>query len=400
MLFEKKKIYMDFAATTPVLPEINRVMEKYWSREFYNPSSIYNEARRVRNDIEECREHISRSLGARKQDVIFTSGGTESSNLAILGAFAMFRKRVVSTIQHNKLSIKPHLIISAIEHPSVNEVACEIERRGGSVSIAPVDSTGKVAQEAVLELIKPSTFLISVMLANNEIGTIEPVSKIGSLVRDLRREKSSEYPYLHTDASQAPNYIEVNAEKLRVDLITIDSSKIYGPKGIGALIVRPTAKLHPIIFGGGQESGLRSGTENPALIVGFTHALLMANNNRAKEVERVRNLRKYFIEKIKNILPRVEINGDLENSLPNIISISIPGKFAELVVLAMEQKGILISAGSACSSLRATNKPSVIEAIGKSSYVESTVRFSFGRQTSVGDVDRAAQTFVEVLNNF
>src|SRR3989344_2556804 len=238
-----RRIFLDYASATPVLRDVQQVMEKYWSRDFHNPSAIYEEGIRVKREVEECRARIGRSLGVQPKDIIFTSSGTESDNLAILGVFE----------QGLTLQKKPHIIISAIEHPAVVAAAEEVVRRGGEVSILGVNEEGFVSVETLKKLLKKNTFLVSIGLANNEIGTIQPISQIGRLLTKFRKSQHSSYPYLHTDASQAPSFLDISIDNLQADLLTLDSAKIYGPKGIGALIVKRGVKLHPIIFGGGQE---------------------------------------------------------------------------------------------------------------------------------------------------
>jgi cysteine desulfurase len=219
--FKKKRIYLDYASTTPVLREVKKEMDKYWTEAFHNPSSIYEEGVDRKRELDAYRTKVARILGVQAKEVIFTSGGTESDNTAILGAFEVAREKFA----------KPHLIISSIEHPAVSEAAKEVIRRGGEVSVAGVDEEGFIQPVNVLKLLRKETFMVSIMLANNEIGTIEPVSKVARLLREERKKNNSLYPYIHTDASQAPNTYKVNAEQLHVDLLTLDGSKIYGPKG-------------------------------------------------------------------------------------------------------------------------------------------------------------------------
>lgn len=386
---KKKRIFLDYASATPVLPEVSKVMEKYWTKEFYNPSAIYSEAIGIKNTLEEARTSIARLLGISLSGVIFTSGGTESDNLAILGSFEVARKSFK----------RPHLVISGVEHPAVMESAREVERRGGEVSVIPVGEDGMISLEKLKDSLKKSTFLVSVGLANGEIGTIQPLQKIGRIVRDYRKKSDGVYPLLHTDASQAPNYLDIVFEKLNADMITLDGAKIYGPKGIGVLAVRKNVKIKPIIFGGNQEGGRRAGTESPGLALGFSVALEMAVKNRMKESERLDILRKEFIDYVREKLPRALINGSVESRLPNIVSISVSGVLAEFVVLKLEREGILASVGSACSSDEREEGSSVIRALGLGELATSTVRFSFGRGTKRPDVIRAAEIFCRVSNS-
>jgi cysteine desulfurase len=395
-LFPKKRIYLDHAATTPVLYEVKKEMEKYWSDNFYNPSALYEEGVKMKEKLEEYRIRVARLLSAGKKDIIFTSGGTESDNLAILGVFEVYK-------ESSKSRKKPHLIISSIEHPAVVESAREVERRGGEVSVVGVDSNGIVSPEEVVKLIRPETFLVSVMLANNEIGTVEPISKLGRLIREEKKKRQqteveANYPYFHTDASQAANYLQINIESLNVDLLTLDSSKFYGPKGTGVLVVRPGISIRPIIWGGGQERGLRSGTENLALISGFTKALEIVVRDREKESVRLKFLKDHFIKKvIKNISGAV-INGSPEHSLPNIVSVSVPGVLSEMLLLALDQAGVIASVGRACSGSDREDGSPVLRAIGKAEFDQSTLRFSFGRSTSPSDINQALKIFYQAVS--
>ena len=371
---------MDCASATPVLSEVKKAMEKYWSGKFENPSAIYAEGVYVRREVENYRKQIAEILGIKKADVVFTSGSTEANNLAILGAFEGARDPFDKT----QAIEKPHLIISDKEHPSILEVAKEVERRGGEVSFAETDEYGRVGAETIRALVKPNTFMISVMLANNETGVIQPISKIGREINVWRKEKGSKYPLFHTDASQTPNYLDVNLDRLHVDLLSLDGSKIYGPKGVGILATRISNSLRPIILGGGQERGLRSGTESPALIAGFAVALILANRDREKESKRLYLLRKSFVSELEEKLPEVKILGR-EPMLPNIVAVELPKRILnELVVLAFDREGIAISGGSSCSNLNDAGN-------------ESLIRFSFGRKTTLGEVKGVIKVFSKIL---
>lgn len=340
----------------------------------------------MKKEIEDCRARVARALGVSPKGIIFTSSGTESDNLAILGTFEEGLKMVK----------KPHIIISAIEHPAVAAAAEEVVRRGGEVSIIGVDEEGLVSPEALKKLLKKNTLLVSVGLANNEIGTIQPIPKIGRVVREYRKKHNSIYPLLHTDASQAPGFLNINLESLQSDLLTLDGSKIYGPKGIGALVLRAGVKIHPIIFGGGQEGGKRAGTINPAFIAGFTLALELAVKYREKESERLEVFRKYFIDSVAKRLPKAIINGSIAHHLPSIVSISLPGTLSELILLKLDRAGIMASVGSACSLDERVSGSSVIRALGKEDLAESTLRFSFGRFTTSSDFKKAVEIFCRI----
>lgn len=382
----QKNIFLDYASATPVLSEVKSAMEKYWFKDFFNASAIYAKGLRIRNEVDEYRLRMARSFGVSSQGVIFTASGTESNNLAIIGTFQRAQEIFKS----------PHLVISSIEHPSVLVSAKEVERRGGKVSIIDVDEEGRVKIEALAKIIKKETFLVSVGLANSEIGTVQSLTKIGRLLGQHRKKNESGYPYFHSDASQAVNYLETQLQSLKCDLLTIDSSKIYGPKGIGALIVNKSVEIHPIIFGGIQEGGRRAGTSSPALIAGFATALKIAQSKRESEKIRLEILRKEFIESVTRDLPEAVINGSWENHLPNIVSVSVPGTISELVLLKLEKEGILVSVGTACSYDEKESGSPVIKALGKGALAESTLRFSFGQPTTLRDVRKAAEKFCRV----
>ena len=330
-----------------------------------NPSAIYREGVEAKNKLENARTKIARILGVQTKDIVFTSGGTESNNLALLGVFEACRPATLT----------PHFIISSLEHSAITECAKEIIRRGGEVTVVSADEQGRINPQDVLKNIKPNTVLVSIIYASNEIGTVQPISKIGRLIREYRKEKEINFPYLHTDASQAGNYLDLNVESLRVDLLTLDASKINGLKGAGLLVVRPNVVLHPIIFGGGQEKGLRSGTENVRVIAGFAEAFELAQNSRVQESERLVKLRNYFVEEISKSFPEAIINGDLGETLPNMVSVTFPGQLAEFMAIKLDQKGVMVSVGSSCNS----NKREV---------EKEAIRFSFGQKTTRKDLEK------------
>ncbi len=380
---KNRRIFLDFASATPVLPEVKREMEKYWSHDFYNPSSLYKEGERMKRDLGERRARVARALGVRKSGIVFTSGATESDNLAIFGSYEAFREK----FPHKA----GHLIVSSIEHPAVLEAARELQRRGARLSLAPVDESGLVSLEEIEKLIREDTFLVSVSLANGEIGTIQPIAKIGRLIKKKRKELDSLFPYFHTDASQAFGQLKVNLESLNADLLTLESAKIYGPKGAGLLAVRGGVQLRPLIWGGKQEFGLRSGTESLALIAGLDKALQIAESEREKEFLRLLSLREYFAAEIKKNIPEALINGPEREVLPSIVSVSIPGILSEMLLLALDKDGVAVSVGSACSSNSDQSGSDVLRAIGKPDLAESTIRFSFGRKTDKKDLESALE---------
>ncbi|MEX0919210.1 MAG: cysteine desulfurase family protein [Parcubacteria group bacterium] len=383
---KKKRIYLDYASTTPVLPEVKKVMDKYWSEDFYNPSALYEEGLRVRREVEDYRTSTARILGASKKNVIFTASGTESNNLAILGAF----EKALETVKN------PHIIISSIEHPAILKTALEVKRRGGAVTILEVDEEGLISPEALKRELRENTFMISLSLANSEIGTIQPVSKVGRIIREYRKEKESDFPLLHSDASQALNYVSFTLESLQADLLSLDGSKIYGPKGVGVLVMRTGVNLLPIILGGSQEKGLRAGTLNPALIAGFSQALEEASKIREEESKRLESLREYFIHQVSKRILEAIFNGSEESHLPNIVSVSIPNTLSEFLALKFDKEGFMVSVGTACSLDEQVSGSPVIKALGKDYLKESTLRFSFGRETTKREIDEVVEVFCRI----
>ena len=390
-----QRIFLDYASATPVRKEVREVMEKYWTKSFYNPSAIYQEGLEVKKEVEEYRSRVAKLLGVSHKDIVFTASGTESNNLAILGAYEAFKE---SQKGSRHPITKPHIIISAIEHPSVVRAAEEVVRRGGDMSIVPVNEEGLVSPEAIRLAVKHNTFLISVSMASSEIGTVEPIAKIGRIIRE-ERKMGKTYPLLHTDASAAYLYLQVNLESLQADLVTLDSAKVYGPKGAGLLAVRRGVSLRPIVQGGGQERGLRSGTINPALIAGFSRAIELAASERMEESARTERLRGYFVDKITQEIPQAVINGSGDSRIPNIVSVSIPGVLSEFALLKLDQEGIMVSGGTTCSLDERESGSPVIRALGKPELAEATLRISFGKFTTDEDVEKATEIFCRTIKN-
>lgn len=373
---------MDHASTTPVDKRVLKAMLPYLTGEFGNPATLYEEGVRAKRAVADARQKVARLANARPEEVIFTGSGTESDNLGILGVVRAAR-RVVSA---------PHVVMTNIEHPAVLECARFVKEIGGEVTIVPVEENGIVDPRKVLAAVKPSTVLVTVMLANNEIGTIQPVGEIARLLKAKRAELGSDYPYLHTDASQAANYLDISFQKHGVDLMTLDGSKIYGPKGVGALIARSSVELAPLGAGGGQERGVRPGTENVASIVGFAAALELAQAARETESVRLAALRDRLVAAVTKIRPDVLINGDPERRLPNNANICVPGLDAEFAVIRLDRAGIAASAASACSNLSDASRSYVIEALGEKgkACASSSLRFTLGRSTTRKDIDLTA----------
>jgi len=377
----KKIIYLDHAATTPLAPEVKKAMEPFWSENFGNPSSIYQSGIKAKETLNQARRKIAGILNAKENEVIFAAGGTESANLALLGLSRAIRKNT------KKFG---HIITTQIEHPAVLNSVLALKEEGFNVSILPVDKYGIIKPEQIRKAVKPETILVSVMYANNEIGTIEPIALIGKLLKKINQErKTKKLPkiYFHTDACQAAGYLDLNVEKLGVDLLTLNGSKIYGPKGSAILYARSGTPLKPIIFGGGQEKGLRSGTENVPAYVGLAKALELAQKNKIKESRRLEKLSRNLTEKILKTIPKTFLNGHPEKRLPNNVNITILDIEGEALLLHLDQYGICASTGSACHSQ--TLQPShVLRAIGlPREIIHGSLRLTLGRETTKKDID-------------
>ena len=339
MFDNSKRVFLDYASTTPTDKRVISAMKPFWNAKFQNPSALYEEGVDVRKIIDQSRRHIANITQAKPSEIIFTGSGTESDNLAIIGvARSVGKKGDISN---------PHIITTNIEHVAVIESCKRLEKEGFEVTYLSVNSDGTISVDDIKRSLRPETILVSVMLANNEIGTIFPIRQIGVEVSKYKKEQnriSASYPYFHSDASQAPNYLDINVDRLGVDLLTLDGSKIYGPKGIGCLIAKSHIPMEPILYGGGQESGFRPGTENVPAIVGFTKALQITTDMQGEESERLKELQDYFIRQLKEEIPKAEINGSIKNRLPNNINICIRGLNAEFAVIQLDEAGVSCAA--------------------------------------------------------
>ncbi len=379
----KRRVFLDYASTTPVLKEVESEMQKVRENLYFNPSALYSEALSTREALSSARKKIANIISAQKDDIVFTSGGTESNNLAILGVFEA----------HKKDDFVPHFITLSIEHPSVLEVFNEIKKRGGEVTVLPVGEDGVVSVRDVREALKENTVLVSIMYANNEIGTIQPINEIGKAIKDFRRKNSTSTPYLHSDACQAPSYLDLNVLRLGVDLLTVDGIKIYGPRGFGFLYVRGGVKINPIVFGGGQERGLRSGTENVEGALG----LEIAVRDREKESERLLAIRDCAIKNILENFPGAKLNGSHSDRLPNNINICFSKIDAEFAVISLDVNGVCASYSSSCRTLKEDSSSYVISSIGREECSLSSLRFTLGRQTKKSDMDYLLKVLKKVI---
>ncbi len=382
----KRRIYLDYASTTPLDKKVLKAMLPYMTANFANPSALYQEALKTKAVIKDARHKIAQILAIKPEEIIFTASGTESDNLALIGVFNKYKK-----------SFKPHIITTNIEHPGILETCKYLETEGCEISYIPVDERGMVNPQDIKSALKATTVLVSAMYANNEIGTVQPLREISRVIQEFKKTQplNIHYPYFHTDASQAGNYLDLSFQKLGVDMMTLDASKFYGPKGIGLLASKKYIELAPVIHGGGQEKGLRAGTENIPAIIGMAEALSISQDMREKETERLVKLKEYFISNVIKYVPNVIINGDTQRSLPNTVNICIPKIDAEFAVIKLDHEGIACSSASACMNLSKDSYSYVIEALdkahelakkGKRDCKESSLRFTFGRSTSLKEL--------------
>ncbi len=378
-----KNVYLDYAATTPTRPEVIKAMAPFWNEEFGNPSSLYGFGARAKAAVDEARKSVAQVFGGKQEEFVFTAGGSESLNLAIIGAARAYRKQ-------NKFG--GHIISSNIEHKTVLECLNQLESEGFSITKLNVDNQGFFKVADVQKAIEKDTFLVTLIYTNNEIGTVEPISEIGKMLIGLNKKREKEYLpkiYFHTDACQAAGLLDINVHKLGVDMLSINGSKIYGPKQTGCLYVKKGTNLEPVIYGGGQEKGLRSGTENVPGIIGFAKALELAQKDKVKEAKRLIQLRDWFIKEVTKKIADIKLNGPVGNSrLANNISLSFKGCDGEALMFYLDAKGFTVSTGSACTS--SSSEPShVLEAIGlDSEYISGSIRITLGRYVAKQDLVR------------
>lgn len=399
-----KRIYLDHAAATPVSEEVMKTMKPYFSRDFGNPGSIHNEGIVPAKALEAVRKETAKVLGARSNEIIFTSGGTEANNLAVLGVANFFKR-----VSNGK---KLHIITTKIEHHSVLKPFKFLENSGFEVTYLNVSKKGIINLDELKKSIKENTVLVSVMYANNEIGTIQPIREIAKIIKDAKKDRV--YPIFHTDACQAPGALSLQVSNLGIDLMTLSGAKIYGPKGAGALYIRTGTPIDPIIFGGEQENGMRSGTQDIPAIVGFAKAFTLAEEKKKKESERLTKFRDYFIEKIKkeitwrlslqveaqppsNLKGACELNGDQKLRLPNNVNFYFPKISGEQLVIELDVKGISASTGSACSSRAEAPSHVLLALYGSEERAESSVRFTLGGSTSKSEIDRTVKILKEII---
>jgi len=399
-LFGTQRIYLDYASATPVHPKAARAYTGA-SQLFANPGAIHEDGVAAKRVLTEARESLARHLGCKARELIFTSGLTEANNIALIG--------LARGIELRKRSLTDtHWIVSSIEHSSVLECFAEIERMGGAVSYVEPDAKGIVRTESVAALLRSDTVLVSVGWANNEIGTVQPLASIGRVLHAYQRGQKTNIIF-HSDAGQAPLYRSPQVHSLGVDMLALGSGKLYGPRGIGCLYVNNRASLSPAIFGGGQERGLRSGTEDVALAAGFAAAFDEITRERDAEAKRLRILRDNFAREIVARIPSAVVNGDLKHALPHMFNISIPGeRTGEYLVLALDHAGVALSTKSACregeasshvvAALEKASHAAPSEALAKEGRAGKTLRFSLGRGTTEAELKRVLTVLEKILS--
>ena len=370
MSFVKNKIYLDYAATTPVDPRALKIMNSCFEQNFGNTMSLHSFGQAAKTSLEKSRKTIADLIKAKPEEIIFTASATESNNLALKGiAFANKKKG-------------RHIIISSIEHPCVLETAKWLEKQGFEISRLPVDKYGLINPNILRKTIKKNTILVSIIQANNEIGTIQPIAEIGQLIKKINSKI-----FFHTDAAQSFGKIPINVNKMNIDLLTASSHKMYGPKGAACLFIRKGVEIEPILLGGGHESGLRSSTVNVPAIVGFVKACEICQKEMKKESQRLIKLRDGFIKEILEKINGSHLNGHPKKRLPNNISLRFDFIEGESIVVQLDLLGVCVSTASACSSLKL--EPShVLLAIGlKPEQAHGSLRISLGRWTKKKDID-------------
>ncbi len=379
---KERLVYMDHAATTPLDFRVREAMEPWLSdvdgEGYGNASSMHTIGYSARRAIDDARSVVAGVLGCASQEVIFTAGGTESVNIALFGVA--------------RLHSGGHIVSTEIEHPAVLDSCRALEKEGYALSLVQPNNVGIVEVGTFTEAIQEDTMLVSVMSANNEIGTIQNVKELVAAAREIAPNV-----IFHTDACQASGALSLDVKELDIDLMTINASKIYGPKGVGALYVRQGVELKPLLYGGGQERGLRPGTENVAGIVGFAKALEISEGEREVESARLTELRSYFIESVRQAVPNVRLNGFEEDRLPNNVNLLFPSVDGQTLLIHLDSAGVHASLGSACAA--GTVTPShVLQAIGRTpKEVLNSIRFTMGRSTTKEDVDRTVEVLVEAV---
>jgi cysteine desulfurase len=414
-----KRIYLDHAATTPINKEVLRVMNEIYTKDYFNPGSLYREGISASQIMADCRKKVSKLLGTTSDHIIFTRGGTESNNMAIIGVIEnLITPLSLDDSGHLSLArgeSRPHVIVSAIEHAAVLETVKDLEKSGKIfLSIAPVTEEGIIEMKELKKLLRPETVLVSVMYVNNEIGTIQPVKEIAKLIRWYKKQlllshsqsfvtapliKGSQapiYPLLHVDAIQAVNYLDIHVERLGVDLMSLSGSKIYGPKSSGVLYVRNREVIGSLFHGGNQEFGLRAGTEDLAQIAGFTKAFELVRDTAESESKRLSDLQTYFLSELQKNISDLIVNG--ADRICNNINITIPGISGERLVIELDARGIAAASKSACKEDDGEASHVIAAIRPLATATDGEVRFTMGKNTKKADIDETVLEFVKIVN--
>lgn len=369
-------IYLDNAASTVIHNEVFQEMIPFLKEQYGNPSSIHHSGRMASRAIQKARKQIANLISANPEEILFTSGGTESNNIALFG------------ITHTNKG--KHIITSSIEHDAVLEPCKKLEKEGFDVTYLPVTRDGLINPEDVKKSITKNTCLVSIMFANNEVGTVQPIGEIAKLCSEKRI-------FFHTDAIQAIGKLEINVKELRLDMLSISSHKINGPKGVGALYIKSGTKIEPYIFGGGQENGLRSGTENVASVVGFGKACELAKENLEKNILHFKNLRDVLVSKVMKEIPYVSINGHPEKRIPNNAHFTFLGVNGEDLIIKLDEEGIAASTGSACS-VRTQKESHVLRAMGfLHEQIAGSLRLTVGSMNTISEIENTITVLKRVV---
>jgi cysteine desulfurase len=374
-----ERIYLDHAATSPMHPRVIEKMLEVMKSTFGNPSSIHSFGREARHQIDIARAVLADSIGAKENEIIFTSGGTEADNMALFG--------VAETYQQNGR----HIITSVAEHHAVLHACKKLEKMDFEVTYLPVDETGRISMTELRAALREDTILVSIMYGNNEVGTLQPITEIGQLLKDHQAK-------FHTDAVQAYGVEDIDVNESQIDLLSVSAHKINGPKGAGFLYASSNVKLSPRSFGGEQERKRRAGTENIAAIVGFHEAVLIANEERTAKRDKFIDLKKTLMERLRQLDVEFDRNGSLEYSLPHVLNLSFPGTSVEAMLVNLDLAGIAVSSGSACTAGSIEPSHVLVAMFGKQSErLTNSIRFSFGFNTTTEEVIKAAEETAKVV---
>lgn len=388
-----KKIYLDYAATTPLDPQVFEAMLPYFTQKFGNPSSLHQLGREAKEAIEKARQQVAMALNCLLEEVFFTGTTTISDNLALLGA--------ARALEESSASLKSpsHLVVSAIEHHAILEVVHYLQNHGWEVTYLQPDSCGQISPESVTQSLRPHTRLISIMMANNEVGTVQPIAKIANILISQYPNISISRPVFHTDAAAVVDYLDLDVRKLGIDMLSLGAHKFGGPKGVGTLFVKKGTPIKPLLFGGHQEKDLWPGTESVPLIVGLGQALEIAQKEQQSANWRVKKLRDLFIEGILKTIPGAILTGHPTERLSDIASFIFPGVEGESLLLRLDKEGIACATGSACTS--ADLEPShVLLAMGiPKELAHCSIRFSLGKQNTKEEINYVLKTLPKIIAN-